>query len=100
MSSELVSGPLVAGGGLGFPLTLFPHLSRIFNICCDVTATRAVRRTMGFGCSLGLKEGWGVGGENACQGYEGSPRIPRDSGGNPFETNVLLLSCYCCITVL
>lgn len=58
---------------------------------------------MGFGCFLGLKEGWGGGwgwGGKCMQGYKGSPRIPRDSGGNPFETNVLSLLCYCCITVL
>lgn len=82
MSSELVIGPLVAGGP-GLPFDLFSLLPQIFNICCDVTATRAVRGTMGFGHFLGLKEGWWVGG--CMQGYEGSPRIPKDSGGNPLK---------------
>lgn len=81
MSSELVSGPLVARGlDLPFgPSPPFPDLQY-----CDVTAIRAVRGTMGFECFLGLKEGWvGVGG--CMQGYEGSPRIPRDPGGNRLE---------------
>lgn len=32
-------------------------------------------------------------------GYEGSPRIPRDSGGNPLERHFLLLLCYCVVKV-
>lgn len=51
---------------------------------------------MGFGHFLGLKEGW-VG--KCMQGYEDSPRIPRDSGGNPLEINVLLLLCYCVVKI-
>lgn len=31
-------------------------------------------------------------------GYEGSPRIPRDSGGNPLERHFSLL-CSCVVKV-
>lgn len=86
-----------AGGGVELPFDPLPPLSQIFNICCDVTATRAVRGTMGFGCFLGLKRDGGRGGK-CMQGYEGSPRIPRDSGGNLFETKMCY--CYCVIVAL
>lgn len=41
-----------------------------------------------------MKEGWGV-----HAGYEGSPRIPRDSGGKLLEMNVVLLLCSCAVKI-
>lgn len=79
--------------GLELPLT-FSLLSQFFNICCDVTATGAVRSSE---CLLGLR-GVGVGvGMHA--GYKGDPKTP----GGSRETNVLLflllLLYYCAVKI-
>lgn len=63
-------------GGLGFPLTL-SLLSQLFYTCCDITATRAVRGTMGSGGFLGLKEGWVGGWGDACRGMKAAQEFPE-----------------------